>query len=310
MSNYSLMNIILISSTLFFAALTLYIILKRTKEKKDIIKAIENNNAAYEQQFLSEEEQLRKTLGNELGTKLNDVIKEIITVEKESYKKLCTLFIDHQGEAIELLPFTMSQITTAYGRCLGQLMNLLKDHTEVETFSLQESKNEEEQLSQYEALIEQLRSEKLTYSDKYKEAHNLLIQIYSKYKEKLELSHVELPEAINLTDLSHLFKMVSLTAVEEPKDRAEAKINEANDLGGDLDALFETKDLRDDLTESKQTNDLESDLLISNQENNLEENLDESNQSVDLAKELPKTKKPKSSASDLAEPVDPKDKET
>ena len=270
------MNIILICSTLFFAALTLYIILKRTKEKKDIIKAIENNNAAYEQQFLIEEEQLRKTLGNELGTQLNNVITEIIAVEKESYKKLCTLFIDHQGEAIELLPFTMSQITAAYGRCLGQVMNLQKDHVEVETFSLQESKNEEEQLSQYEALIEQLRSEKLTYSDKYKEAHHLLIQVYSKYKEKLNLSHVELPETINLTELTHLFKIVSLTGVEKPKDRADAKINEANDLERDLAEPLETKDLRNDLAEPKNTNDLENDLVKPNQANNLEENLDES----------------------------------
>jgi len=175
-----------------------------------IIKAIENNNAAYEDQFINEEELLRKTLGGDLGVKLSNIVTEIITVEKDSYKKLCTVFIDHHAEAIELLPFTINQITTAYIRCLSQVMLALQDKKEVETVSLQDNKTEEEQLSQYEALIEQLRSEKQSYSDKYKEIHNLLAEIYLKYKEELELKTVDTLQTKNLNEIAALFKLESV----------------------------------------------------------------------------------------------------
>ncbi len=207
MSNYSLVNLLLLCSTLFFAAVSLFILLKKTKEKRFILKAIESNNTAYEEQFTNEEEQLRKTLGSELGTKLNNVITEIITLEKDSYKKLCTLFIEHQAEAIEVLPFTMNQITSAYIRCLSQVVTLLKDKAEAETVSLQENINEEEQLSQHEALIDQLRSEKQVYSDKYKEAHHLLVDVYLKYKDKLEINNVETVDDMNINEMASLLNI-------------------------------------------------------------------------------------------------------
>jgi len=70
MSNYSLMNLILICSIFFLALFTLFLLFKRTNEKRIILKAIENNNAAYEAQFINEEELLRKILGSDLEVKL------------------------------------------------------------------------------------------------------------------------------------------------------------------------------------------------------------------------------------------------
>jgi hypothetical protein len=64
------MNLILICSIFFLALFTLFLLFKRTNEKRIILKAIENNNAAYEAQFINEEELLRKILGSDLEVKL------------------------------------------------------------------------------------------------------------------------------------------------------------------------------------------------------------------------------------------------
>lgn len=206
MSN-SLMIILLIPTLFFFAGLTLFILLNKIKEKRALIKAIKNNDVAYEEHFTNEEDKLKKILGEELSEKLNGMIANVINVERDSYKKLCAVFIDHHSEAIQLLPYTMNQITTAYINCLSQVVALSKDNTAAETVPLQESKSEEETLFQYEALIEQLRYEKQTYSDKYKESQSLLSEIYLKYKDKLELNNVESPQSMNIKEMTTLFNL-------------------------------------------------------------------------------------------------------
>lgn len=215
MNNYSLMNIILLLTTLLFAGLTLWMLLKRVKEKKHIVTALEANQAAFDSQFAEEENQLKQTIGEELATKLDTKIVEIVSVEKEAYKKLCTVFIEHQAAAIELLPFTMSKIIVAYIECISEIVRLHKEIQVGDTVSLEENGQEgnkpveeEEGISQSEALIEQLRFEKLAYSDKYKAVIQLLHEIYRKYKDKLEITESDEHFAtMNIDEIAKIFKI-------------------------------------------------------------------------------------------------------
>lgn len=215
------MNILLISALFFFAGLTLFILLNKIKEKRALIKAIKNNNAAYEKHFTNEEDKLKKILGEALSEKLNGMIANVVKVERDSYKKLCAVFIDHHSAAIQLLPHTINQITTAYINCLSQVVNLSKDNISGDAVPLQETPSEAETLFQYEALIEQLRYEKQTYSDKYKESQSLLSGVYLKYKDKLELDNVESPQTMSVKEMTTVFKLnTDNSAVTKPENKS------------------------------------------------------------------------------------------
>lgn len=203
MSTYSLMNLLLLFSTAFFAASTLLLLWEKVKQKKLIIKALENNQKIFESQFITDENQLKEVMGDELSEKLTDKIAEVISIEKESNKNLCTLFIDHHPEAIELLPFAINQIIAAYLNCINEILILLKAKNS------EELQQKEDDLVQYGSLIEQLRSEKHTYSEKYNDALNLLNLIYLKYKDPLEDPDMPTLEGMSLKEIAITFKILS-----------------------------------------------------------------------------------------------------
>jgi len=186
------------------AICSLLLILKRTKQKKLLLKALKNNQGTFDSQFESDENQLKDALSNELSVKLTSTITEIISIEKDAYKKLCTLYIDYHPAAIELLPFTINQITSAYIDCIRKVILLVNEDKENEA-----DVKLEEPLSQHEALIAQLRSEKRIYSDNYDKAHNVLNAIYLKYKEKLEIADVTDFKNMNMNEIAAIFNIES-----------------------------------------------------------------------------------------------------
>ena len=45
------------------------------------------------------------------------------------------------------------------------------------------------------------------YSDKYKEAHHLLVDVYLKYKDKLEINNVETVDDMNINEMASLLNI-------------------------------------------------------------------------------------------------------
>jgi hypothetical protein len=203
------MNLICLCFTVFFAAIALFILLNKVKQKKHILKALEVNVVALETRKAGDESQLKQALGNDLSRKLAGRIAEITQIQFDCYKNLFQLFIDYQPAAIEMLPTLMGKVVTAYIDCIAEVIKL---QTAI-PISINEDEPEEateEEIDdqfQYEALIEQLRCEKQDFSDKYNTALKVLDSIYIKYADKLEIKEAASLAGMNLTDIAQVFKV-------------------------------------------------------------------------------------------------------
>lgn len=211
------LDTILLSSLIFFVTITLALTLSKFKQKKTIIKALSANHIAANQQLAKNEALLTSSLSSLTSPEIKQQIVDLIGKEKECYQKLANLFIDYPPAAIEMIPFIINNTINEYINCLQKVILLHQQSSEITTQNLNENEkivdNDIDETFQYEALIEQLRYEKNDFSDKYKEARQLLNTIYLNYKDTLGIEAVDSFEKKNALEIATIFK-VQMTSTQ------------------------------------------------------------------------------------------------
>ena len=102
-----------------------------------------------------------------------------------------------------------------------------------------------------------MRSEKQNYSDKYKEIHNLLAEIYLKYKEELELKTVDTFHTKNLNEIAALFKLKSVI-FEDTENNNESVSIEDTENNNESVSIEDTENNNESVSIEGAENDNES----------------------------------------------------
>lgn len=207
---HNLIDLILLCSTLFLAAICLLMFLGRVKQKKKIFESIAKTKSVLSEQYTQDETRLKSISGAFLTDELQFKITEIISVEKINYQNLMALFLDYHPAAIEMLPSLMNNVIASYTDCIQYIvlhskMSVPAEEVPKEVEQVEEGVDDEN--FQYEALIEQLRHEKQDFADKYKNAQNLINKIYLKYKDTLEVDNIDATTGMSLDDIAKIFKV-------------------------------------------------------------------------------------------------------
>jgi hypothetical protein len=221
----NLIDLVLLCSTLFLAAMCFLMFFGKVKQKKQIIESIRKTKEQLSGQYTQDETKLKSILGAFLNDDLQLKITDILNVEKTNYQNLMILFLDYHPAAIEMLPTMLTNVIAAYMDCIQFIVVQSKTLTIVneaaavasesaaaaaaEAAAAEKEKEDDaaDAAFQYEALIEQLRYEKQDFADKYKSAQNLLNLIYLKYKGSIEVEDVEATTGKNLEEIAQIFKV-------------------------------------------------------------------------------------------------------
>lgn len=215
-------SLILLCCTLFLAAVCVIMFLGRVKQKKKIFESIKKSKGILNDQYISDEDRLKKVAGAFLTDDLQLKITEIVSVEKKNCQNLMALFLDYHPAAIEMLPSITNNITSAYIDCIQYIIlqsKIIKVEEEAAPKEeVVEEKPEEDldEMFQYQALIEQLRYEKQDFADKYKYAQQLLDAIYQKYKDQLDINKEhESISTMKLDDIANVFDVTYKAGKQE-----------------------------------------------------------------------------------------------
>jgi hypothetical protein len=183
---------------------------------------LQNCQAELKEQYIQDEETLKIAMGLILTDMLSSKITEIMIIERETYKSLAMLYINYHEAAIEMMPSIIKRLIIAYSQLVQSIVLLKPNPAATEPEQLP-SKDEdllgeiyqlppkEEDLSadtyQLEALIEQLRSEKQDFADKFKHSKKLLSLIAIHYKEQLGIGSAEQMESMKISEIASIFKI-------------------------------------------------------------------------------------------------------
>lgn len=191
----------LLATSIFFATLTMFFVIMNYRTKKNLIETIKINKETVSNQIKKNAQTLQAALVSVIPDEYEQQTANLVNKEREYYEQFTHLFVHYPSSALAVLHLLINGISTEYIRCIQHVSGLATDALAAA------SDRSDDDNSQFEVLIEQLRFEKNDLMNRIKALEQVLNGIYKSYKEASGFEEVESLEKKSTQELASIFKV-------------------------------------------------------------------------------------------------------